>query len=173
MAQARYLVASATKNTFTLEPISTVEYSGASAQTVGIFFTYANVIVSGGGQKNLEGNTTMNGILTLTDGIVRLSAFNLTISPSGSTSGGSEASYVRTNGTGVLKRTGSGSPVSYPLGNSSYNPAVLTNSGSSDVFSVRVLANVFTNGTSGPVITGNVVDRTWLVDEAAAGGSTT
>ena len=162
---------SATKNTFTLEPISTVEYSGASAKTVEDFFTYANVIVSGGGQKNLEGNTTMNGILTLTDGIVQLSAFNLTISPSGSTSGGSEASYVRTNSTGVLKQTGSGSPVSYPLGNSSYNPAVLTNSGSSDVFSVRVLDDVFTNGTSGPVITGNVVDRTWLVDEAAAGGS--
>ncbi|GAB1396218.1 hypothetical protein MASR1M65_09950 [Saprospiraceae bacterium] len=77
----------------------------------------------------------------------------------------------RLNGTGVLKRTVGNADVSCPVGNAAYNPAILKNAGTSDIYSLRVADDVFTNGDSGPALTEKVVDRTWYITEANTGGS--
>lgn len=110
--------------------------------------------------------------LKLTLGYLQLNNFNLDMSVSTTTlTGGSSSSFIITNGTGVLKRTVAGSNVSFPIGNSNYNPLILLNSGTSDVFSASVNDAVFSNGTSGTEYTENVVDRTWTLTEKVAGGS--
>jgi len=64
-----------------------------------------------------------------------------------------------------------GSDVFFPIGNSSYNPATLNNSGIPDNFQARVFDQVFQEGTTGALETENVVGRTWMLSEEATGGS--
>ncbi len=79
--------------------------------------------------------------------------------------------HVRTTSAGFLVRTVDGAPVVFPVGNTSYNPATLTNAGAGDLYRVRVAGNVLNNGYSGTAYTSNAVDRTWFIEEAAPGGS--
>lgn len=111
--------------------------------------------------------------LTLTNGNLTLNVNVLTIPSSGTISGGSATSYVNTNSTGVLRRTVGGVSTLFPVGKGSYNPLVMSNSGTSDQFDARVFDEVWSNGEegSGSLITSNVVGRTWLVEEITAGGS--
>jgi len=79
---------------------------------------------------------------------------------------------VKTASTGTLSRIGGATATTFPVGNSAYNPAVLTNNGTSDVFSVRVIDNVTTNGTGvGATSSLATVKRTWMISEATSGGS--
>jgi hypothetical protein len=72
----------------------------------------------------------------------------------------------------VVSRNVSGTAVNFPVGNSTYNPAMITNTGTADNFSVRVVDNVTTNGTGvGATTTEAVVNRTWMISEATTGGS--
>ncbi|MCB9317032.1 MAG: hypothetical protein H6569_12910 [Lewinellaceae bacterium] len=85
---------------------------------------------------------------------------------------GYEASrHVRTTGTGFLIRTVGASPVVFPVGNTGYNPATLTNAGASDQYHVRVAENVLNGGYSGSAYLTDAVDRSWFVEEATPGGS--
>ncbi|MBK8923522.1 MAG: hypothetical protein IPM81_18820 [Saprospirales bacterium] len=68
-------------NTFSFLTGSTVDYAGASTQIVEESFSYHNITISGGGQKNLEGNTSANGTLDLVNGIMLCSTFNMTVNP--------------------------------------------------------------------------------------------
>jgi hypothetical protein len=89
-----------------------------------------------------------------------------------SLSGGSATSYVKTASTGILSRNVAGTATTFPIGNGSFNPATLTNTGTADVFSLRVIDNVTSNGTGvGATTTEAVVNRTWMIDEATIGGS--
>ena len=117
-------------------------------------------------QRNLSPNH-----LTLNTGKVVLGAYNLTIPPAGVVLGGSAASYVQTDGDGLLKRTVSGTLTNFPVGNSAYNPLSFNNAGTTDIFGVRVADQVLTNGDYGDALTSDVVNRTWTVEEAITGGS--
>ena len=84
--------------------------------------------------------------------------------------------YIITGGTGEVKKTGLGTTeFVFPVGfdASTYNPLTLVQSGSGtvDEFGVRVLENVLADGGSGLVLTEGVVDASWEVTEAVAGGS--
>ncbi|MEM0997950.1 MAG: T9SS type A sorting domain-containing protein [Bacteroidota bacterium] len=107
------------------------------------------------------------------NGRIQLGTHNLRLSSAATLVGYDNVNHVITNGTGSLVQTAS--PISgmkvFPVGNSSYNPAFLTNSGTTDEFSVRVEDLVYQQGVSGLPETNNIVDRTWYVDEDAAGGS--
>ena len=72
----------------------TVEYSGTTQNIAA--GTYTNLAISGGGTKTLAGVTTVNGVLALTNGIVRSSTSNsLAMGTSASYTGGtSNASFV-------------------------------------------------------------------------------
>jgi len=131
--------------------------------------TLNDLTIESGGSVFVESGATLtiNGTLTLTNGNLTLGNNNLIVS--GSISGGSASSYIVTNGTGKLIRTVGTSPITYPVGNSSYNPATLTRTTASNSFGVRVLDGVFANGLTGSSITADVVNRTW--DVTLEGGS--
>ena len=155
----------------TCQANSLVDYAGVSAQLVEDEFAYANLRSSAGSLKTLEGNTTVNGFLLLISGLVQLGAYDLTIGPGGQASGGSTASYVQTSGAGALKQTVSATTRLFPVGNSSFNLLTLTNTGVQDLFRVRVFDQVLSGGLSGQPLAGMVVNRTWVVEESAPGGS--
>lgn len=133
--------------------------------------TMTNLQIATSADVTLTTDFTVSGTLTMTSGLLVLGSNNLTIGSSGSMSGGSATSYVKTDGAGTISQTVSGLK-SFLIGNSSYNPITsFTNSGTSDKFSFRVLDDVYDGGSSGNVITSGVVDRTWEITEALVGGS--
>lgn len=117
-----------------------------------------SVILSGG-------NLTSN-FLTLTTGHLQLDNYTLTIA--NSIAGGSQASHVITNGTGSLKLAVGASATLFPVGVSaaSYDPAALTNTGTSDVFAVLV-----SEAINSPIEASLAVSRQWTITETAPGGS--
>lgn len=117
----------------------------------------------------LATDLTIPGDLILASGLVSLGAFDLQVK--GDVSGGSSTVYVRTNGVGRLRQTVPVGSVFFPVGNGSYNPATLANSGTTDTLSVRVTDQVLLDGDSGVPVTEKVVNRTWFIEEDLAGGS--
>lgn len=92
---------------------STLEYSRASAQVFSARNDYKNVIISGGGEKTLNGPSTISGILTLTNGLVTTTSTNLlTLDATGTCpAGGNSMSFV----SGPMKKTGNSAFV-FPIG---------------------------------------------------------
>lgn len=115
---------------------------------------------------SLAAATTITG-LTFTAGTLDIGANNLTFL-TGTTTGASTTSYVKTSSTGLLRRTVAGSAVSFPVGNSSYNPLTLTNTGTSDTYGVAVVDAAHPNANSSAL----VINRYWSITESVAGGST-
>ena len=151
-----------------------VFFNGTNDQTMtaagGENFAYV-VVNKSTGNVVLANNATISGGLTLTSGLIELGSNNLTLG-SASVSGGSATSYVKTASTGTMSRIGAATATTFPVGNSTYNPAVLTNNGTSDIFSVRVIDNVTSNGTGvGATSALATVKRTWMISEATTGGS--
>ena len=119
----------------------------------------------------LQAPFNVTGTLYLTNGLLDLAGFNLNMQANPIV-GGSSQSYVKTSGTGTLNRSVGTSSVDFPIGANAYNPAQLTNTGTSDVLSVRVVDNVTSDGTAiGTTTTEAVVKRTWLLGEENPGGS--
>jgi len=126
----------------------------------------------------LTQSTVVNGSLLLGNGNLLIGNNNLTVN--GTIIGANGSGYVVTTNSattgGSLRRTVANNNVafSFPVGNMiSYTPAQvsLTVGSTSDIISVRVFQGVLSNGNSGFAIANNVVNRTWLITEAAAGGS--
>ena len=149
--------------------------------------TKANSAISGTQSTtfyNLLINKTTNGVqldnsvnisnqLTLTNGNIDLQNHPLTIQNTASINGGSASSYIQTTGTGTLTQEVGASNIVFPVGNQSYTPVTVNNSGTTDNFDIRVENAVYQNGTSGNEITTDVVDATWHINEATPGGSNT
>jgi hypothetical protein len=151
----------------------TVSFNGTGTATLGgtSSTSFTNLSMDKTGSITLSVPTAVSGSLALNNGIIDLGANNLTLG-SATVSGGSSSSYVKTASTGVLKRNvGTSATVFFPVGNSAYNPAELTNTIGTDIFSVRVVDAVYVNGTSGTLQSTEVVNRTWLIDEETAGGN--
>ncbi len=79
--------------------------------------------------------------------------------------------YMRTDGTGMLVRNVGNMPVDFPVGNTSYNPATLTNAGTPDFYLLRVTDAVLSGGNTGSPISADAVGRGWFVEENTPGGS--
>ena len=87
---------------------STVVYGFAGAQNVAAL-TYGNLSIDGGSIKTMQGNVTVNGTLSLTNGKLSLGsgAFDLTISPSATINGTFDNTHmVVCDGTGSLIKQG-------------------------------------------------------------------
>lgn len=146
-------------------------FNGSLAQTITAAAAISesiNVNLNNPAGALLASDFTIPGDLTLTSGLLSLGAFDLEVN--GTLSGGDASKYVQTNGDGSLRLTG-GSNVLYPVGNSTYNPATLNNTGSADRFSVRVSDQVLSEGSSGSPVMEKVVNRTWFIEELIPGGS--
>jgi hypothetical protein len=107
---------------------------------------------------------TVNGTLTLTNGIADLGANNISTA---AVAGGNANSFINTNGAGVLtvKNVGSTS-TNVPVGYTTYSPVVLSNSGTADDFSINVAPGTICNAAAL-----SSVNRVWNITEAVAGSS--
>ena len=79
--------------------------------------------------------------------------------------------YVVTNGTGRLLQEVGAAALVFPVGNSQYNPATLSNSGTTDVIAIRLEDVVLDRYPIGTPETEGAVFRTWQIEERTAGGS--
>ncbi len=153
----------------------TVNFAGTAAQTIMPGFTAGTLTISGGATKTLSGPVTVNNQLSFGSGMLDVGSNQLTLGSGATITGASATQYVRTSQPGGrLARTVGSTPVAFPVGNTTYNPATLTNSGTSDQFAVGVRNQVLSEGATGspvnPAAT-YAVNRTWDVSEATTGGS--
>lgn len=160
-----------------------ITFAGNSQQIIpGI--TFANLTLNNTNGAKLGANTSIAGALNLTNGILDIGAYNLTLLGSGSTIiGSSNAKYIATTGLGTLniQNLGTGgrtTSVLFPVGSSSnsYTPASITNLGALDEFKVRVMSgvNLIYNALfvpSGTAINSNAVNLSWAINETVTGGS--
>ena len=131
-----------------------------------------NLRVNNGGKLILGSNLTVSKEVDLMiNGSIELGVNNLVLSTGANLNGYGVNNYIITNSTGTLQQEVGGTNTVFPVGNSTYNPATLNNSGTKDDFTIRVDDQVFDEGTTGPVLTTDVVDRTWLIEEGVVGGS--
>lgn len=147
---------------------SNVTTNGDALQNVEMAKTAQNI--------TLQDAMTINGTLTFTsdNNKIILGSNDLTIGASGSIVSSDDNEYVVTGGTGRLVKTGLGSTAfTYPVGfdASTYNPVTIAENGIVDNIAARVLQHAYVNGESGTAITANVVDATWSITDAVAGGN--
>ncbi|RYZ50251.1 MAG: T9SS type A sorting domain-containing protein, partial [Chitinophagaceae bacterium] len=144
--------------------------------------TFNRLTIDGSGVKTISGNVVVNGVLSFADGMLATGANNLTLGASANITGAGAASFIITGNTGSVKKLGLGNGGStgdfvFPVGvaASSYTPATVSNTGTMDNFTLRLLDNVYSayagNTPNGTAITSMVVNRTWFVEEDVQGGS--
>jgi hypothetical protein len=99
-----------------------------------------------------------------------LGNYNLTAN---SLTGYSSTCYVKTSGNGKLSLiVNNGVEVIFPVGNSTYDRVkIKNNTGSSDLFSVRVMDAVYINGYNGAIVSTPVVNRTWDISKTNSNSS--
>jgi hypothetical protein len=143
-------------------------YNGTSAQVTGTALTAANnlTINNTAGVTLSAAVNAVTGTLTMTNGKLTLGAFDFNMGALSSTSGGSSTSYVFTNSTGQFKRISLSSAFTYLVGNSSYNPITLTNSGTADTYGIVVADGTVPNAIDATA----AVNRRWVITEGTAGG---
>lgn len=148
-------------------------FRGSASQSIA-GFTTINALMDGTGGIVLNGNASITGILTLSNGNISLGTNHLTLA--GNTSG-SPGSHIITNNSGdvIVSSLAASTSRVIPVGidATSYNPVTLSaNAGHiADNFIVNLKQGVFENGVSGVLYNDYVVDRTWTINEATAGGS--
>lgn len=125
------------------------------------------------GNRLILGNhvNVSNQVDLMNNGAVELGNFNLVVAPSGTVTGYDANNYIVTNGTGYLQQQIAAANVVFPIGNNTYNPATINNAGTVDNFQAKVEDAVYDAGTTGPLITDKIVNATWHIQEAVAGGS--
>jgi autotransporter-associated beta strand protein len=140
-----------------------------SFNTSGASNSFAYILINNGTNVTLGSNVYINNNLTFNSGKLILSTYDLTLANAATITTPTTSSYIKTNSTGQLKRTvgGTFTNILFPVGNSTYNPITLSNSGTSDVYGLRVADNNVPNAND---VT-KTVGREWYVTEAVAGGS--
>jgi len=171
------------KNDGTFTPgTGSVIFNGTGEQNIkgtGTVAFYDMQVNKASGTVILNKDVSVTNTLTLTSGMIELNANTLTITPTGSISGGSSASFIVTTSSSCLTqqdlgagaRTGN---ILYPIGTtvSSYTPVIIDNTtGTADDFCVYVCESVYENGgCSGTPITSKVVNKNWGVTPATGTG---
>lgn len=124
------------------------------------------------GEVQLAQNVTIGSHLELQSGNLDLQTSNASMADPSTIGGASSTSYVQTSSTGTLSRPVADAAVTFPVGNSSYNPAILNNNGgSADFYNVRVRDELLDGGSTGTQVDEYGVNRTWEIGETSAGGS--
>lgn len=146
----------------------TTQSVSGSFGTTGASNSFDFVRINNGTNVTLGANVVVDNNITFNSGKITLSTFNLTMTGGATFTTPTSANYVVTNSTGQLKQVVAGTAISFPVGNSAYNPITLTNGGTSDTYGVNVLDGAL------PVANDvtYTVNRRWQVTEAVSGGST-
>ncbi len=161
--------------TFTSAVLTTFNGNAATLVPAG---SYAAVTLVGTTNKTLTGAPTISGTLTMGAGSLELGNFDLTLTgTTGTVSGAGLTNYLVENGSGRLTiesvGTSGGRAVAFfPVGTSTtYNPAQIVNTGTTDAYSVQVTNVIPTGGPTPDPAGAHVVKKTWDVTEANTGGS--
>jgi hypothetical protein len=148
--------------------------SGATAEVLGSGSTQFDslTINVANGDLNLSKDVMIGSQLNFENGKLVLNDQDVTFDDPSSIQGADATNYVQTNGTGTLTRPVADADVTFPVGNSSYNPIIVNNDGgTADFYSVRVRDELLEDGTSGAQVNEYGVNRTWEIEEQTAGGS--
>jgi hypothetical protein len=110
----------------------------------------------------LKNNQTINGVLNIIDGKIKIGDNILTVSQF---SGGSSSSYVQTSGSGYVRSNiTNASTINFLIGKSAFNPVEITNNtGTDDAFNVSVDDEVYNNGYGGNTVSDLRIMRTWHI----------
>ncbi|MFO7575715.1 MAG: hypothetical protein R6W67_11230, partial [Bacteroidales bacterium] len=148
---------------------STITFSSTGSQYIrgSSATSFNNLTIAKGGTSAvfLEVNTSVEGTISLINGYLDIAHYSLFAE---NTSGGTSGSYIRTSGTGRLKRNiAAGETKFFPVGNIAYNPAGFTNDQTSgaDAFNIRVTDDPITNSNDQT----KTVNRRWYITKDAAG----
>ena len=148
-----------------------IKFNGSGQQTLSSPLNVDYFEVNNAAGIILNASLTVGVNFNLANGVIDLQGGSITVSSGGSITGGSSSSYVKTSGTHGLVQAVGGSAVIFPVGNSSYNPLTISNTGTTDNFTVIVEDQVLADGTTGPAQTANAIGRSWNISEATPGGS--
>ena len=153
-----------------------VAFAGTAAQQISGANTFCTLQVNNAQGITTTGDNTVSQQLMLTAGKLNIGDHLLTLNTGATIAGGTAASYVQTtnsaSGAGYLVQNVSTAPVTFPVGNSSYTPVTLTNTGTAMSFKIRDFGQVLDNGTSGsPVTTMAKINKTWVITPATATGA--
>ena len=151
--------------------------SGTGLQSIIGGGTFTGLKIANSNHVQLvNGSILVGNLLDLSSGNLILQDNNVTINAgSGTISGGSSVSYIKTANTtsvgGSLIRNVSSTAVSFPVGNTNYTPVTLTNTGTATNFSVRAFESVLQNGTSGAAMgTTGLLNKTWVITPTTTTG---
>lgn len=147
--------------TFTPAAGSRVVVNGFGAPALRGVSQFADLQMDLHGTASLSNNASVNGLLVLTNGKLSLAGHDLTASV---ISGGSAASYVATPDTlgRLVRRIGDAQPVSFPVGNLSFNPITARRVSGFGDLRVAVLDEMPTNGLA----PGTHLARAWAISTA-------
>lgn len=137
-------------------------------------FTIPNLEMDNVSNVTLTGGAQIGTNLLFTNGRIILGANNLTMAAAATITSPSNSKFIVTNSTGkLIKASLGGSAFTYPIGNTTltYNPVTIANTGSADDIAARCLTNAYNGGLTGTGFTKEVVDASWDISEAVAGGS--
>ncbi|MEP7164576.1 MAG: hypothetical protein ABI741_07775 [Ferruginibacter sp.] len=136
--------------------------------------TIPNLEMDNVSNVTLTGSAKIGTNLLFTNGRIILGSNDLTMSPTATITTPGSSKFIVTNSTGkLIKASLAGTAFTYPVGNTTltYNPVILSNTGTTDDIAVRCLANAYSTGLTGSSFTKEVVDASWDISEALAGGS--
>jgi hypothetical protein len=162
----------------------TINFTGTGTQTIGGVLPitlFSLGMTNAGSTLQLDGNVTLNGTLTLTNGKVNTQANTLTLSnstPANQLSGGSNTSYVYSTGAGRLQRNGLAAATAYPfpIGTATnYMPVTVTPTTTSN-FAMNAFTPASTNGVQGgPAFSdaSKIVNAVWNIDRPVGTGNST
>lgn len=110
--------------------------------------------------------------LRLDNGLVEINDNDITLESAATVSGGSQSSYISTNGFGYFIQEGLGAAgKKFPVGTGSrYAETQMTNNGTADNIGLRVRNNVLSSGLVGSQVD-TVVNFTYNIKEEVPGGS--
>ena len=151
-----------------LSSAASYTFNGTSAQVMGSLMptTLKNLTINNPAGVTLPKADTINGMLTLTSGILKIGNKNIIAN---STAGGSPTSYVATDSGGTLKVNGVGSSqMVFPVGIAGgYAPVWMTNTGTVDTMTLGAVLDTL-GGTKN---SGGRVKVKWTITENTPGGS--
>ncbi|MFY0673375.1 MAG: hypothetical protein JXQ87_08215 [Bacteroidia bacterium] len=140
--------------------------AGTAKQKLGGSGTLNALQINNSNDISLEGDLTIGGALTLTNGDIEINDHTLTLT--GTTSHGSSSSYLKLNGTGKVKTTVGSSPVILPIGRNPYLPIIIDDGGDAE-YTVGVSDKVFTDPTNPTTeLSTNVVTETWTIQSSSS-----
>lgn len=151
-----------------------VWFEGSSNQALTSIsaLTISKLGVDNGNRLILNNSLVVSSQLDLmNNGRVELNSSNLSLSSAAAIVNYDPNNYIITNSTGYLEQQVASTQVVFPVGNSSYNPAFLTNNGMADNFNVRVENQALESYPSGMIDLSDNVQRAWMIDEQVSGGS--